>query len=342
MTKPRIAFDISPALYGTGVSDYIINLVPLLDVQPFGYSFRRRSELQTLFSQAKTFPLPPTLMEFVWNDLHLLPIETLIGHFDVYHSSDWAQAPSKAKKVTTVHDLAPLLYPAEHDSSIVSAHSARMTRVVKDCDAVICVSESTSQDFQRLYHYPEEKIHVIYEAVPSRFLLKPNFLTSGSYLLAIGARQPRKNITRLINAYVNFREKYNLPPKLIIIGEIGQSRPGVGVEFTGYISDQRLVDLLAGAKALVSPSIYEGFGLPILEAFYHRVPVACSNTSSFPEVAGKAAVMFDPYDEENIAEAASQAIADKDKLVKLGKEQLEKFSWTEAAKLTQQVYASLC
>ncbi len=109
----------------------------------------------------------------------------------------------------------------------------------------------------------------------------------------------------------------------------------------GFISDQELVNYLASAQAFVYPSLYEGFGLPILEAFYQGTPVACSNTSSLPEVAGKAAVYFDPLNEEEMTNAILETQKNKSKLVKLGTEQLTKFSWKKCAQETVDVYKTL-
>ena len=129
----KIAFDVSQGIYGTGVSDYTVNLTRhLAGLNLFGYSLRRHSDLRRLFPSAAIFPLPPTGMHYLWNQLHLLSVENLVGKIDIYHSSDWAQAPAKAKKVTTIHDLAPFLYPQEHDPQIVSVQTARLKWVVKE------------------------------------------------------------------------------------------------------------------------------------------------------------------------------------------------------------------
>lgn len=336
----KVGIDISQAIYGTGVSDYVINLVQHLPagiLVPFGYSLRRQDDLERILFQGVSFPIPPTVMHYVWNKLHLVNVETLVGPIDIYHSSDWTQGPSRAKKVTTVHDLSPFLYPQELDPKIVAAQTARIKWVVKECDQIICVSNNTAHDMMRLFSVSQGRIKVIYEALPQRFQLKPQITKSSNYILTIGARQPRKNIARLINVCQRLNQK------LIIIGEKPNSPSQIPnfISFTGYVSDQQLVDLLAGASVFVYPSLYEGFGLPILEAFYHGVPVACSNTSSLPEVAGDAAVYFDPLSETAIAQAITEAIANRAKLVAAGKTQLAKFSWDKAAKETLTVYNSL-
>lgn len=341
----KVGIDVSAAVYGTGVSDYVIGLVkhlPQSELILWGGSLRRSGELRSLFPQAKVSPLPPTVSSWLWNKAHIFPIENLVGKIDVWHSSDWTQPPSKAKKVTTIHDLSPFLYPSEIDSQIVSVHKARMKWVVKECDQIICVSQNTAEDLKRLFRVRDNRIKVIYEALPDRFKLIPQVTKHVNYIVTIGARQQRKNTSRLISAFTNYKTKYNLPPKLIVIGEHSRNSTHPDVIFTGYVSDQQLVDLLAGARAFVFPSIYEGFGLPILGAFYHKVPVACSDTSSLPEVAGEAAMYFDPLNEEDIAQAISQAITNRDRLVDLGEKQLTKFSWETAASQTYDVYRSLC
>ena len=321
----KVGIDISSVVYGTGVSDYTHELVshlkPLLgdSLKTFGFSLRRRRD--------DFLPFPPTFMDFLWNRLHIVNVETFVGHIDVYHSSDWTQAPSHAKKVTTIHDLSPFLYPAETDPKIVTVHTRRMKWVVAECDKIICVSHNTAQDMRRLFPDTSARLVVVPEALPSRFLLHPTPHNLDNYVLAIGSRQPRKNIARLKKACEL------LGQKLIIVGE--------GSDI-GYVTDQQLINYLSGASAFGYPSLYEGFGLPILEAFHFKVPVACSNTSSFPEVAGNAAAYFDPLSIESIAAGIKSALSNRGKLVAAGTKQLSKFSWETTAKKTLEVYKSLC
>lgn len=320
----KVGIDISSVVFGTGVSDYTRELVshlkPLLgeSLKTFGFSLRRRQE--------DFFPFPPTFMDFLCNRLHIINIETFVGPLDVYHSSDWTQAPSIAKKVTTIHDLSPFLYPSETYPKIVAVHTRRMKWVVSECDKIICVSQNTADDMRRLFPSTSSRLVVIPEALPSRFLLEPRTSNLEPYVFAIGARQPRKNISRLKQACKL------LGQKLIIVGE--------GSDL-GHVTDQELVDYLANASAFVYPSLYEGFGLPILEAFHFQVPVACSNTSSFPEVAENAASYFDPTSVESIAAGIKSALTNKAKLISAGTKQLAKFNWQDTAKKTLSVYESL-
>lgn len=332
----RVAIDISPTVYGTGVSDYLVNLVshlPPSNILPFGYSLRRQAELKKFFPSAKVLPFPPRFMHHLWNRLHVINVENFIGPVDIVHSSDWAQPPATAKKVTTVHDLSPFLFPKETHPRILRVHKARMKWVVGECDSIICVSRSTQSDLHALFPTTANRTVVIPEALPDRFKLTPQSSPYQDYVVAIGARQPRKNIDRLIQA--------KLPCKLVIIGEnSGFKDPNV--IFTGVVSDQSLVNIVAGSHALVYPSLYEGFGLPVLIAFSLGVPVACSNTSCFPQVAGEAAVYFDPTSPPAIATGVAKAISSRKKLLPLGRTQLANFSWDQTADQTLAVYHSLC
>jgi len=343
----KVGIDVSPVIYGTGVSDYTLELVRYLPrhiLVPVGFSLRRRHEFARILPGTTTYPIPPTALHFLWNKLHVYNFENFApGNIDIYHSSDWAQAPDSNPKITTVHDLAPLVYPSETDSGVVAAHRARLGWVARECDRIICVSSSTQADLHRLYPATKNRTIVIPEALPSRFLLRPRPRDTQPFLLAIGARQPRKNILRLISAFTKFQAKYCLPPKLVIVGESvhsGEIHPGI--HFTGYLSNQELVDRLAGAAALVYPSLYEGFGLPILGAWHHRIPVACSDIPAFRETADRAAIYFNPLDEEAIASGVAQAVKSRTKLVKLGASQLGKYSWDHTAATTLQVYTSVC
>src|SRR3989344_2177906 len=212
----RVGIDVSSVVYGTGVSDYTLELVrhlehlgggrkdsPEVKVVPVGFSLRRQADLKRLIPACAVYPLPPTALHYLWNKFHVLNFENFApGRIDVYHSSDWAQAPDSHPKVTTVHDLAPLLYPAETTQglirNIVSTHTARLHWVTLECDRIICVSRATESDLIHLFPKTKGRTTVIPEALPSRFNLQPSHTHSDPYILAIGARQPRKNINRLI------------------------------------------------------------------------------------------------------------------------------------------------
>lgn len=341
----KVGIDVSQVVYGTGVSDYTVNLYQHLPPEvmvPVGFSLRRQADLKKLIPLAKIYPLPPTVTHLLWNQLHQIPIENFTGAIDVFHSSDWTQAPSKAKKVTTIHDLAPFIYPQETLAQVVTVHTAKMRWVVKECDAIICVSQNTKEDMSRLFPDTTNRLIMIPEALPSRFTIPAQPSPYSDYVVTIGSKQPRKNIARLIRAFDAYSQTYHLPSKLVIIGDVGVKTNNPNIITTGYLKTQLLINILAGAQALIYPSLYEGFGLPVLEAFYHQVPVVCSQTSSLPEVAGKAAVFIDPTSEISIAQGISTAISQRSKLISAGLKQLTHFSWENTAKKTLEVYKSLC
>lgn len=346
----RIGIDISQIVYGTGVSVYTKNLVEnLLKIDQedayvlFAGTLRRRKDVLDVFPQAKVFPIPPTLADIIWNRLHLLPIEKLIGKVDVFHSSDWTQPPSKVLKVTTVHDLIPLKFPKLIDPSIVKVHTRRLYWVKKEVDRIIVPSSSAKEDLIA-YGVSENKIKVIPEAnhIQKSTLkaveeIKRKYKISGNYLLAI-ASSFYKNTDRVIKAFDISSAGKNL--KLVIIGGRANTliKERRGVRLTGFVTNAEYAALCTGANALVFPSLYEGFGIAILDGFACGTPVVTSNLSSMPEVAGDAAILVDPYDVASIAEGIEKALRGRKGLVEKGLRRVKQFSWLKTAEETLKVY----
>lgn len=350
----RIGIDVSQAVYGTGVGDYIKNLVDELSSIDksdtfvlFGGSLRRRGEFSKLFQprkniELKTSILSPTLADIFWNRLHTLPVENFTGTIDVFHSSDWAQPPTRSYKVTTIHDLAPLKYPQYTPSSIVEVHKSRLRLVAKEVDKIIAVSQSTKEDAVELLKIDPEKIVVIPEAGDERIKrvgkdevdrVQKKYGISKSYLLVVGTN-PRKNLPRIIDAFIGLRNK---DLQLVIVGRkprVTQSE----IIYTGFTTFEDLSALYSGAQALVYTSLYEGFGQPILEAFKTGCPVITSNVSSMPEVAGDAAHLVNPTKVDEIAKGIQEVLKNRSKWIKKGNERVKEFSWEYTAKLTLRVY----
>jgi len=179
----RIGIDISQIVYeGTGVASYVRRMVRALlktdtknDYVLFGASLRKKHIVNEFFQEMKkinpkvmlkSIPIPPTLLDILWNRLHIMPVETFTGPVDVFWSSDWTQPPlASAKGVTTVHDLSTLLFPKEMDARIVATHARRLRWVKKECQAIFCDSESTKKDSARLLHIPVERLHVVYPGI---------------------------------------------------------------------------------------------------------------------------------------------------------------------------------
>jgi len=353
----KIGIDISQIIYGTGVSFYTKSLVKhLLEVDKensyllCGGSLRRLPELiefaKTLKGNFKTrfLPIPPTVTDFMWNRLHFPKVELLTGKIDVFHTSDWVQPPSNAFKVTTVHDLAPLKFPKLTDPGIVAVHKRRLKWVIKEVDRIIVPSQSTKVDLAE-FGADQNKIRVIPEAPGDLFCfrkakdvenLKKRFNINGKYLLSIGVG-PRKNTERIIKAFEGIKPDFDLT--LVIVG---QSRfkyeAGRGVRMVGHLTDEELAAFYHGAEALVYPSLYEGFGIPILQAFACGCPVVTSNVSSMHEVAADVGISIDPYDTEAIKNGIIEALNNRAELIKKGFERAKLYSWDKSALMTLDVY----
>lgn len=356
----KIAIDISQAIYGTGVSVYTTELVKnLINKFPedqfvlFGGSLRRKQELvnlaKKLKGEPKIFPFPPTLMDFLWNSLHIVPIDKFTGKVDLVHTSDWTEPPSKFPKVTTVHDLIPFKYPSTTTDSIRNAHKKKLAWVIRESKKIIAVSESTKNDLITILRVPEEKIVVIPEGVEERNspqpldiqeIVKRRYKTGEEFIFSLSTVEPRKNQAGLIKAFGIVKKTYpNM--KLVISGKTGWGEiPEVtdGVIMPGYIPYSDLPGLYSACTAFVLPSFYEGFGLSPLQAMACGAPVAVSNTSSLPEVVGEAGVLFDPNDVESIASGIIKAIQERAKLKPKSIEQAKRFSFSKMAEKTHSVY----
>ncbi|MFZ5437817.1 MAG: glycosyltransferase family 4 protein [Patescibacteria group bacterium] len=327
----KIGIDFTAAIYDRGVSRYTKNLVRSLlentnhQLALYGSSFRQQDKLQRtaqeLIDQTMTADrvelawqkYPPTALQLLWQ-LGLNPVSKKIKDLSVFHSWDWLQPPDKdLPLVSTIHDLAIIKYPEVAHPKVVKAHQ-QSWRVLKDRQAeIIAVSQATKKDIIRLLDIPSYKIHVIPEALPREIRLvnellseelaeriKLEFNLQRPYLLFVGTREPRKNLARLIEAWLPLKNNLDL----IIVGESGwdnsDSVQDPSLRFLGKVSDQVLNVLYAEAEAFVYPSLDEGFGLPILEAFYHGTPVVTSNVSALIEVAGNAAELVNPEDVADI------------------------------------------
>lgn len=336
--KIRIGFDISQVAHFGGVSQYTQNLALSLQKNKnlemtYFYSSLRKSYNGDL-KNVKKFKLPPTLFEFLFNRLRNTNIEKFLGVIDIFHSSDWVQPPTKAKKVTTYHDVIPLKFPEWSHPRIVDVHKRRLKIVEKEIDAVIAVSESTKNDLIEISSIPEEKIFVIYEGVEEKFRPQPQqkiaefkekYNLPKEFVLAIGGVGERKNLDRIKKACKGFN--------LIISG---QSLP--------YVLNQELPLLYASAKVLIYTTLYEGFGLPIVEAMACGVPVITSNRSSMKEIATGFALLVDPENIDQMHQQLNKLLTDenlRNDLITKGLKYSKKFSWQEAADKTVEVYQKL-
>ena len=360
----KIGIDISQIAYpGFGVATYTQKLVEtLLKIDKVNeyilfYSSMRRP-LRTDFKGAliKKYRFPPTLLDIIWNKLHILPIETLIGKIDIFHSSNWVQPPVQAKKVTTIHDMLIYKYPENIHPKIISTQKRQLAWVKKECDLIIADSKTTKDDIIEILGIPEEKIRVIYLASGEEFrekqkeekieFVKKKYNLIGDYLLTVGSFEPRKNLSRIIKAYGGIKKTYKV--SLVITGQFrwGEKiKYQEGIHNLGFVEKNDLPALYAGSKVFIYPSLYEGFGLPVLEAQSCGCPVVTSDKGSLKEITKDTAIVVDPENAGDIQKGIEKILSmDKEALINLkqkGVAHAGLFTWEKTARETLEVYREL-
>jgi glycosyltransferase involved in cell wall biosynthesis len=283
---------------------------------------------------------------------------------DVLHVQYTAPPFCPVPVVATIHDLAFEHLPETFTRRGSFQLKLTVRRTARRAARIATVSEFSRQDLIETYKLPPERVVVTYNGVESHFTTEPGSPDEGGeirrrfgitrdFLLAVGSLQPRKNLVRLIRSYSRLRsESEGFDHQLVIVGrklwladeifaEVKVERWAGDVIMTGYVDDQDLPALYRAATAFVYPSLFEGFGLPPVEAMACGTPVVTSNTSSLPEVAGDAALLIDPLDEGALAEALLQVVNDRPLRAALrekGIAQARKFTWREAAEKTLQLY----
>lgn len=366
----KIAIDISQIVYGTGVSTYTENLVKALlkidhknNYLLFGTSFRHYSKLRKLEQELqnfknvdfKLFRFPISFFEIIFNRIRLLPINILIGKFDVLHSSDWIEpkVSSKTIKVTTIHDMIPYLFPATLPKRVLNNQLRKFNLVKKESKIIISPSKTTKEDTVKFLEIPQEKIRVIPEAVSQNFKPQPQeiiddvldkYKIKKPYILSVSTQEPRKNIAKLIDAFEAI-SKDREDITLVLTGKKGWGRAleiVPNATETGYVNQEELTSLYAGCKVFVYLSLYEGFGLPILEAMACGAPTVASNNSAMAEIAEDAAILINPRNEIQIKKAIELVMGlDTDsyqKMVRASLTRARQFTWTRTARETLKVY----
>lgn len=267
-------------------------------------------------------------------------------------------------KILTVHDLSFLRFPAAFTARTYFYHKLFLGKVIEMADIVIAVSENVKQDIKEFYRTKDKKLRVIYEGVNDIYLepddcgmngKASNKFTAGKpYILSVSAMNPRKNIPRILKAFSLLKDRH----KDLLLVLVGRKAWGCAdiektvneldlngrIIFTGYVDDNTLRCLYKNSLAFLYPSLYEGFGLPLLEAMACGTPVITSNISAMPEIAGQAALLVDPFNHCQIAEAIESILVNapvRNELIRQGKERLKCFSWRRAAEQTLEVYRSL-
>lgn len=358
----RIGIDISQVVYeGTGVSRFTKGLIDAILTYDrnnewvfFFSGFRRKLDgnlkkrIQDKGYKFNEWIIPPKLLAFLWNKLHGFFLSSSIYHLtsnlDWFISSDWTEPPfQNIKKATVVHDLAYLRYPETVDEKVRAVQNKRLQWVKKESKIIFTDSHSTKNDLIELLHIEENRIVVNYPGVgvikPTKNqiqqTLKKYNLDSKKFILTVGKLEPRKNLPRLIQAFHSVNRN---DIELVIAGPKGWdnslTRELVNshnkIILLGQVSDTELYSLYSSCLCFVYPSLWEGFGYPIIEAMKFGVPVTCSNTSSMKEIAKDNALLFNPLDSEEMYQFIDRLIHDeniRNKLIKKGLQRSKIFTW---------------
>lgn len=370
----RVAIDYTAAIrQGAGIGRYTRGLVRALANLDRGNQY-------TLFSagQAATetgWPpnfrvrnscIPARWLTVGWQRMRLpLPAEALTGACDLFHSPDFVLPPlRRALGIVTVHDLSFMRLPDCADPGLRAYLAGAVPRAVRAADHILADSSNTRSDLIELLEVPPEKVSVVPAGVDEVFSrvedperlsqIQSRYGLPRRFIIGVGTLEPRKNYARLISAFALVRRQTGLPHHLVIAGGPGwlfaevhervrQERVGEYVHFLGFVPDADLAVLYTLADLMVFPSLYEGFGIPPLEAMACGTPVISSNNSSLPESVGSAAVTVAAEQTDDIADAIARVLGNGDlqkHLVELGKSQAGQFTWDKAARQLLSVYAT--
>lgn len=363
----RIGLDGTPLLgERSGVGNYTGRLLAaLLRENPewefLLYSNRPLGKLEPALGRAR-----PVYSRFSWRRLlwmHcLLPVairrsRPQLCHFPNSMAPLWQQQPF----VLTIHDASLFLYSQYHPPSRHLSIRLTLPSLARRAAAIITVSNSARDDLIRTLNLPAEKVHVIYEAAAALFrpvtdtvhldALRRKYNLPEQFLLYVGTLEPRKNLRRLVRALRQIRQNGFRHP-LVLVGTSGWKltdlraeieRLGLedAVHFTGYVPTEDLPGLFSLATLFVFPSLYEGFGLPPLEAMACGAPVLTSNSTSLAEICGGGAYLVNPTDEQELAAALMKLLDDEEmrrELGQRGREHARQFSWSKTARQTAAVY----
>lgn len=316
------------------------------------------------FAKIKQTRIKIRWLENLWQHSNHPNLQRFTGEFDAYHCFHHLMPPTKGKpRILTIHDLRRYKLPHLYEKSKLKLFE----RAIRLADHYVAVSTATKNDLCEIFDIVPEKVDVVHLAADEGFhpfsiaekdaAIKRLSSAIGqpltNYIIAFSSSDKRKNISRITKSFLRAKTKIPSHVKLLIIGalpkddeslnELIRADGGSNIIALGTVVDIR--DLLGCADTLVFASLYEGFGIPILEAFASGVPVITSNCSSMPEVAGNAAILVDPLCEASIAEALQQVCnnsALRENLIIQGSKKLQQFSWAKTAKDTFKVYKKLC
>ena len=354
MTNSRVGI-IARGLTLGGVTRSITNILYEFNKLDLGnlYVFTDQQDYERIYPNLKVIYLKKR-HKLIWDYL-VLPSALKNYKIDIcIFTKNVVPFPIKCKSIVIIYDLIHLKDPGVYRWTDAWYMKSILPHSAQKANAIITISENTKRELMKYTHVPDKKINVVYLAVEKRF--KPiteneiNILSGYKiqkpYILYVGSLSPRKNIIRLIKAYENLKQIYNIPHALILAGSkawkekeiyklINKSKYKDSILNTGRIAENHLPCLYTLSDVFVYPSLYEGFGLPILEAQACGCPVVCSSTSSLPEIGADGVHKVNPYLVEDIQDGIYKVISDNDykiKLIEKGYRNIKRFSWEKTAK----------
>ena len=347
----KIGIDIRSTLKkATGIGKYTFNLINALakvDTENEYYLYSQKK----LLDFKRRLPCLPGKNFSHRVDYFKRGPGVFLPDVDVFHTSSYdLKKPKKARYIVTIHDVIIKSYPYGHSKKTIKEIDEKLTKTLNEADVLVVDSRNTKSDLMRFYGVDEARIQVIYPGVKEaeakpRQACRGFASASTSYILFIGTLEPRKNVDGLIKAFDLLKKEHGIKHKLYIAGMKGwmferifKSYEGSefknDIVFKGYVSEEELRGLYESASVFCYPSFYEGFGFPVVEAFSYGVPVVTSKTSSCGEIAGDSALLVDPSNYKEIAEALFKIIDDSNLAKELSQKGIERardFSWDRTA-----------
>lgn len=366
----RIAID-ARKLHDYGIGTYVRNLVhwlSKLDDDNVYVLLCRREDVDFLASLGPRFePLPERAGNYSIREQLSVPLALSRARAELFHAPHYVVSPlTRCPFLVTIHDCIHLRFPQYLPHQLAHRYARTMMQMsARRSRRILTVSEASKQDIMAYLRVDAARIEVIANALDERLATPPTeaevarvrdrYQLDAPFILYTGNIKPHKNVERLIEAYAIMRREGLVEAKLLIIGDDISKYPNLRrlvhrhqlhphVRFFGFVSDEMLAILYRLATVFVFPSLYEGFGLPPLEAMAAGTPVITSNVSSLPEVVGDAAILIDPLDTGAIAAAMARVIGDSElraDLVRRGHERVKAFSWERSVTRIRDVYLEL-
>ena len=315
------------------------NILKLKNLKlPFNNYLVKYNFIKKLLHKISIFFLKNNIKKFSPNIIHT----TYFENYEYKINGD-------AKKILTIFDLIPEKFPSQYK---LKKDELPKKRIIEESDKIICISHNTKKDLIDIYKVDPKKIAVTHLGYPQKQNNLKRIIAS-PYILFVGTRWKYKNFENLLSA-ISLSKKITKFFKLVVFGggKFSEFELSLFKKYQFNINnvihiegnDYKLYSCFNFASAFVYPSLYEGFGLPILESFLYDCPVICSNTSSLPEIAGNGAEYFDPYDPKSIQLSIEKILfseSDRNYLIQNGQKQLKKFSWDNCASQTLKIYSEL-